>query len=239
MVLAVLDLTNEGKEIFNLKSVCSLTGIRVEPPYTRGLIGQCHRCQLYGHSAKNCFTRPRCVKCLDDHATADCSRKVPDPAVPKLIRRTKYRVENRSTNSRTVIKDVFIPVNNTESEIVQFLKEHTIADRVFHCYFYDEQLYMLFSRVYTTIFNDRGPKLFKCTSRVTLVENKSEQEAIIKKYHEGKTMHRGIQETYKQIHRNYHWPNMLLTIQRYLNQCNICLQAKYERNPLKPTLALT
>ncbi|VVC87819.1 unnamed protein product [Leptidea sinapis] len=29
----------------------------------------------------------------------------------------EYRVDNRSTNSKTVIKDVFIPINNTEQEI--------------------------------------------------------------------------------------------------------------------------
>ncbi|KAJ2947350.1 hypothetical protein O0L34_g17078 [Tuta absoluta] len=150
-----------------------------------------------------------------------------------------YRVEDRSTNSRVVIKDVFIPVNNTEQEIVQFLKEHTIADRKFHCYFYAEDLYLAFSRVYTSIFNHRGPKLYRCTSRVTMVENKSEQQEIIKKYHEGKTLHRGIQETYKQIQKNYHWSNMLLTIQGYVNKCETCLQSKYERNPLKPPLALT
>lgn len=150
-----------------------------------------------------------------------------------------YRVEDRSTNSRTVIKDVFIPVNNTESEIIKFLKEHTIADRVFHCYFYDENLYLAFSRVYTTIFNDRGPKLIRCTSRVTLVENKTEQQELIKRYHEGKSSHRGIQETFKHLHRNYHWPNMLLTVQRFINQCDLCLKAKYERNPLKPPLIIT
>lgn len=152
---------------------------------------------------------------------------------------SEYRVDNRSTSSRIVIKDVFIPINNTEEEIIKFLKEHTVADRIFHCYFYDENLYLAFSRVYTTIFNDRGPKLIRCKSRVTLVENKSEQQELIKKYHEGKTMHRGIQETHKQLHRNYHWPNMLLSIQRFINQCDICLKAKYERNPLKPPLALT
>lgn len=152
---------------------------------------------------------------------------------------SEYRVDNRSTNSRMVIKDVFIPINNTESEIVRFLKEHTIADRIFHCYFYNEDLYLAFSRVYTTVFNDRGPKLYRCSSRVTLVENKSEQLDIIKKFHEGKRLHRGIQETYKQIQRHYHWPHMLLTVQAYVNQCEVCLQSKYERNPLRPPLALT
>ena len=81
-VLVILDLSPEGKKIFNVHSICYLTGLRVEPPRNRGLVGQCHRCQLYGHSARNCNARPRCVKCLGDHGTADCPRKVPDPAVP-------------------------------------------------------------------------------------------------------------------------------------------------------------
>lgn len=72
-----------------------------------------------------------------------------------------------------------------------------------------------------------------------MLKIKTEQQELIKRYHEGKSSHRGIQETYKQLHRNYHWPNMLLTIQRFINQCDLCLRAKYERNPLKPPLAVT
>ncbi|CAH2207501.1 jg25843 [Pararge aegeria aegeria] len=75
MVLAIIELTPEGKQVYNLSTVCRLSGINVERPNNRGKIGQCHRCQLYGHSARNCFARPRCVKCLDDHGTSDCSRR--------------------------------------------------------------------------------------------------------------------------------------------------------------------
>ncbi|XP_028038458.1 cyclin-dependent kinase inhibitor 1C-like [Bombyx mandarina] len=48
-------------------------GHRRGAPYKRGTPGQCHRCQLYGHSTRNC-NAARCVKCLGDHATIDCSR---------------------------------------------------------------------------------------------------------------------------------------------------------------------
>ncbi|VVD00465.1 unnamed protein product [Leptidea sinapis] len=47
-----------------------------------------------------------------------------------------YRIENRSTSSRQVIKDVFIPVNNIEEEIIKFLKENTIADRSYTLHFH-------------------------------------------------------------------------------------------------------
>lgn len=79
----------------------------------------------------------------------------------------------------------------------------------------------------------------RCLSKVTLVVNPNEQIELIKKYHEGKTIHHGIQETYKQLHKNYHWPNMLLSIQKHINQCDKCLRSKYERNPLKLPLSLT
>lgn len=74
MVLVILDLTPEGKAIFNLKTCCSLSGLKVETPHKKGPPGQCHNCQHYGHSSRNCFAKPRCVKCLGDHGTAACPR---------------------------------------------------------------------------------------------------------------------------------------------------------------------
>ncbi|KAI8427030.1 hypothetical protein MSG28_014671 [Choristoneura fumiferana] len=74
LVVVILDLSPEGKQIFNLKSVCHISGISVEPPHRRGTPGQCHRCQLYGHSARYCHAAPRCVKCTGDHGTIECPR---------------------------------------------------------------------------------------------------------------------------------------------------------------------
>lgn len=151
---------------------------------------------------------------------------------------TKYRVEDKSKSNR-IIKDVYIPVNNTETEIIKFLREHTVADRKFFCYFYNTELYPLFSKVYNSVFDQRGPKLFRCLTRITTVDDKNEQIEIIKKYHESKTIHRGIHETYNKIKKNYFWTNQLITIQKVINNCEICLKAKYDRNPIKPPLALT
>lgn len=81
LIMVVLDLSKEGKDIFNITTVCGLSGIVVEPPRRNGMLSQCHRCQLYGHSARNCHARPRCVKCLEDHATADCARPKANDAI--------------------------------------------------------------------------------------------------------------------------------------------------------------
>lgn len=72
-VLAHLSLTPEGKNIFNLQTVCRLSGLQIETSRNRGALRKCDRCQLYGHSQRFCNARPRCVKILDDYATADCS----------------------------------------------------------------------------------------------------------------------------------------------------------------------
>ncbi|XP_059061149.1 uncharacterized protein LOC131854046 [Achroia grisella] len=48
LVLVVLDLSPEGKSIFDIKSVCQLSSLSVEAPRKRTYPGQCHRCQNYG-----------------------------------------------------------------------------------------------------------------------------------------------------------------------------------------------
>lgn len=85
MVLVILDLSPAGKAIFNLRTVNNLSGLSVEAPYRKSNLSQCHRCQLYGHSARNCHARPRCVKCLGDHGTPDCSRTPGAPEPPSCV----------------------------------------------------------------------------------------------------------------------------------------------------------
>uniref|UniRef100_A0A2A4J3A5 Pre-C2HC domain-containing protein n=1 Tax=Heliothis virescens TaxID=7102 RepID=A0A2A4J3A5_HELVI len=75
MVLVVSEPTvGKHHPIFSIRSVCNLSGISIEKPVRSGIVTQCHRCQLWGHSQSNCFAQPRCVKCTGDHGTADCPR---------------------------------------------------------------------------------------------------------------------------------------------------------------------
>ncbi|GBP87561.1 Nucleic-acid-binding protein from transposon X-element [Eumeta japonica] len=75
MVLVILNRNDQAKGIFkNLCSICGLSGVIVEAPYKRSIPSQCHRCQLYGHAAANCFAQPRRVKCLIPHWIKDWER---------------------------------------------------------------------------------------------------------------------------------------------------------------------
>lgn len=73
------------------------------------------------------------------------------------------------------------------------------------------------------------------------VENIKEylqQQNIIRNYHEGKTNHRGTNECYLALSRKYFWPKMKEHISKYINECNICGMAKYDRNPIKQRFAI-
>jgi hypothetical protein len=59
------------------------------------------------------------------------------------------------------------------------------------------------------------------------------QQEIINKYHDGKTNHRGINECHLALSHRFFWPKMREHISKFINECTICGQAKYDRNPIK------
>lgn len=73
LMLAILP--REEKEIFNIRSVKQFI-IKVEAQRPRASIGQCHRCQRFGHAQRNCTLPPRCVKCAENHHHADPVRQL-------------------------------------------------------------------------------------------------------------------------------------------------------------------
>lgn len=85
LVLAILERSQEGKRIFQLREVLNLSGLKVEAPKRKGVPGQCHRCQLYGHAARFCEAAYRCVKCAGDHSTSMCNRTRDDPSPPSCV----------------------------------------------------------------------------------------------------------------------------------------------------------
>ncbi|KAJ8703924.1 hypothetical protein PYW07_013218 [Mythimna separata] len=138
MVLAVVDRTEGKNPIFNVKTVLNLSGISLEKPYKSKVVGQCHNCQLFGHSQRNCFATPRCVKCLGDHGTSACPRpkdrnacseppscvncgqaghpanyrgcpKAPKTSSPKLVKRASARQQRESPSVALKAPSVQMP----------------------------------------------------------------------------------------------------------------------------------
>lgn len=119
--------------------------------------------------------------------------------------------------------------------ITQFLREN-LADRTTYIHFLSKELRPLFQESLTKHF--RNFKLIECTKLINNVEQ-GEREMIIRFSHEGKTNHRGIQETIKRLRTNYYWKSMKADVTKFINDCEICQRAKYNRNPPDQPLILT
>lgn len=62
------DAVKKLKYIYN-------TSVLIEDPKRKKTIPQCKRCQQYGHTRNYCLRPYRCVKCAENHNTADCPKK--------------------------------------------------------------------------------------------------------------------------------------------------------------------
>ncbi|GFV70910.1 hypothetical protein TNCV_111301 [Trichonephila clavipes] len=68
-----LPRTNENLKIFDLKTLAHLN-ITVDGYNGRG-VTQCFSCNNFHHNADNCYLKPRCLKCGEEHITKDCPIK--------------------------------------------------------------------------------------------------------------------------------------------------------------------
>lgn len=144
------------------------------------------------------------------------------PAKPSKIKlfNTKERIS------------VQISKNNSEQDIITFLKEMIIPKVKYYLYF-EDPIYEKFSTILQKYFKNSEIRMIKCTSKLLDVTDDDEIIQTIKNHHEGKTNHRGIDETIRRIKERWYWPNQQKSIQTYVNECEVCQKTKYDRHPLR------
>ncbi|CAH2002645.1 unnamed protein product [Acanthoscelides obtectus] len=71
LVVVILSKIEKSQQLFNEHELLGLT-IIVEVQKNSRLIGQCHRCQRYGHAQSYCTAPNKCLKCASDHMTHLC-----------------------------------------------------------------------------------------------------------------------------------------------------------------------
>nr|XP_042913636.1 uncharacterized protein LOC122273677 [Parasteatoda tepidariorum] len=74
LFLIKLDNSPINKSIIDIKEL-GFFEVIMEKFKANNLISQCHRCQLWRHTSRQCNMTPKCVKCGDPHLTADCPTK--------------------------------------------------------------------------------------------------------------------------------------------------------------------
>ena len=96
-------------------------------------------------------------------------------------------------------------------------------------YFMNKELEILSDQILEDHFNEKLKIIKSNIYTPTISRNNFMKE--LEKYHNRN--HNGIQETTGHFKRKFYTLNMDRIIQNYINQCEICLEHKYERNPYK------
>lgn len=147
-------------------------------------------------------------------------------------------VNDISTDKQKIL-EIFLPGVNNEHLVKKFLKEYVDFKHKYYIYFEIPEFRKIFSKVVTILYKKGTQNLVECTERVVNMTDETDQRAVVLKYHEGKTCHRGIRETLTRLRRHYWWANMKETVTAIINTCEQCRKMKYDRKPIKPMLQLT
>lgn len=146
------------------------------------------------------------------------------------IKRTKI-----FNNTRTTIK----LKETDEITLVNLMKTHFNPKQVNAIKIDDTDLFLEFQETYEKHFGrNKRMRMIKCTILRNDVTDELEQDKLIMDYHK-ENNHRGINECFEHLKRQYYFPNLKLKIQTYINQCEICQTEKYERHPVKQKFCLT
>lgn len=116
-----------------------------------------------------------------------------------------------------------------EARIIKIFKENIHPSKLV-AIFTDDDTFKVIASVYDKYFSKA--KVIRCTKLLEDIEKIEDQSKLISDYHT-LSNHRGIDETYNHLKRTYYFDNMKQKIQTFINTCDICLQYKYERHPLK------
>lgn len=119
------------------------------------------------------------------------------------------------------------------------MREYLKPGITYYIYFAFLEIIADLTRVYSEHFTKSMFKLIRCSRMINTVKDVDEQILFVRNHHEGKTNHRGVDETLQYLKRNYYWLNMKDSVSRYINSCDICLRTKYARKKPYVPLVLT
>lgn len=133
------------------------------------------------------------------------------------------------THTRTSVQ---VSNSNLETDIINVIKEY-VSPKVKTALLINPPLAMYdIIPIIQKKFKSSSMNLVLAKREVENVKDYLRQQEIIKHYHDGKNNHRGINECYLALSHRYYWPKMKDEITKFINNCTVCGQAKYDRHPI-------
>lgn len=178
-------------------------------------------------------------------ADEDNSEYIPITESPLNFYRTQIIIQKGSPTKVNLEKihgrtrKTFVHPNPDENYFTDVLKNHFPCKGIVGVMIDDIKIYNSFQNAYLKHFSkNKLLKLNKCSLKLRDIKDRSELQEIILEQHQ-KTNHRGINDVYSEIKREFYYPKLKLEIQKVINNCHICNIAKYERHPLKLPFKIT
>lgn len=103
----------------------------------------------------------------------------------------------------------------------------------------DHKYNVLQQKVIEMFEGNSGIRFVRCSYHAADVPTEDEAYRQIHQYHRNETGHTGITENYEGLKRIIYFPNLKVLVQKYVNNCDICNSAKFDRNPVRPKFQLT
>lgn len=180
---------------------------------------------------------------LHSNKNTENQHSIPISSSPINIQNDQIFIEDHNADlqfNREIIekKNVYkVKVNKDKKaqDLILFMRTNLLKNKYF--IFCNDEIYKLLCVIITQNFNNRI-QLIRCIKQVTVITDKGEQLAIIKRVHE-QNNHRGITEVFNEIRTLYYWTNYHNDIIQFVNRCEICQQNKYDRHPVKSKLQVT
>lgn len=139
-------------------------------------------------------------------------------------------------------RKIYIDKNDIENDyfVTDILRRHLPEKGTvgIHSELSDHEYNIVQLQIVELYSNNRNLKFIKCTSKAIDLINEEQCYGKIKEIHE-KGNHRGIQENFEEIKHLYYYKKIIQLITKYINNCEVCNLAKYDRNPVKVEFKLT
>lgn len=111
------------------------------------------------------------------------------------------------------------------------LKDASKPGQTYHIYVGNATVWDKIKRLWRLEQIGMDRNYIRCTLKVDTVKDEETQREVTLAYHQGKTNHRGVQETLHALKRKYFWWGMQKTIKEVIGNCAVCLTTKYDRHP--------
>lgn len=132
----------------------------------------------------------------------------------------------------------FITVDDN-TNLLEIMKKLLIDKGLMCIYCENINLFLKFQDLYKKYFSsNKNLVILRSTKKLVDVMDLNTILEIIKEEHL-KNNHRGINEIFLEVREKYFYPNLLVEISKFINNCDMCNLAKHDRNPPKIPLNIT